>query len=210
MFRAVVFDLDGTLVDSFTPIAASVNHVRSCRGLAPMPVKDIKRLVGRGARALMTDAVEVGDLEENLALYLAHHPTVIRDGTTLLPGAREALDFWRGQGARLAVCSNKPIAFTRQIMEHLGLAKLFSALIGPEDAGRPKPAPDMLLLALERVGVRTEEALYIGDMVVDVLTGRAAGVETWAVATGTESAEALRAAGASRVLLSLEEVTRQG
>ncbi len=208
MLKAALFDLDGTLIDSFPAIAASVNHVRALRGLAPLPLDDVKRRVGRGARVLLAETVPAGDPADNLAAYTEHHPTVIREATVLLPGVIDTLQTLHGRGVRLGICSNKPIAFTHVIAEHFGLAPLLSALLGPEDAGRHKPAPDMLLLAMRRLGVTPAETLYVGDMTVDVLTGRAAGVETWAVATGTESAQTLRAAGATRVLAALDEITR--
>ncbi|MGL4554338.1 MAG: HAD family hydrolase [Gemmataceae bacterium] len=203
-FRAALFDLDGTLIDSFAAIASSVNHVRGLRGLPPLTEPEVTRHVGRGAARLMADAIGDGDPAENLAAYSAHHPTVIRPLTRLLPGAAEALAALHGEGKLLGICSNKPVAFTRELIDHLGLGPLLSAVLGPEDVGRPKPAPDMLVEAMRRLKVTAAQTLYVGDMTVDVETGRAAGVTVWAVATGIHSAEQL--AGAARVMRSLSEL----
>ena len=85
--------------------------------------------------------------------YRAHHPSVMRSGTRLLPGVAETLTALHAAGLRLAVCSNKPRPFTHALLEYLHIAPLFAAVVGPEDAPRPKPAPDMLRLALARLGV---------------------------------------------------------
>ena len=98
------------------------------------------------------------------------------------------------------------MAFSRDLLESLGIAALFSAVVGPEDAPRPKPAPDMLLKAMELLGRRPEETLYVGDMVVDVETARGAGVAVWAVPTGSDSQVALQRSGPDRLLGAFEEL----
>jgi phosphoglycolate phosphatase len=204
--RAVLFDFDGTLADSYPAITASVNHVRACHGLAPLAEDEVRRHVGRGAGYLLEHTVGTADLEADLARYRVHHPTVMRAGTRLLPGAAEALDALHRAGLLLGVCSNKPVEFTRGLLDHLGLAPLFAAVLGPEDVPRPKPAPDMLRAALARLGVAAAEALYVGDMVVDVRTARAAGVRVWVVPTGSDERAALVAAQPDRLLAGLAEL----
>jgi phosphoglycolate phosphatase len=187
----VLFDFDGTLVDSYPAITASVNHVRALHGLPPLDLAEVKRWVGHGAGVLLARTAPAGDLDANVAAYRAHHPSVLYSGTRLLPGAAEILRLLHGRGLRLGVCSNKPVAFTRDLVAHLDLAPLLDAVLGPEDVARPKPAPDMLLAALRRLRVPAAEALYVGDMSVDVETARGAGVAVWVVATGSEEREAL-------------------
>lgn len=204
--RAVLFDFDGTLIDSFGAIAASVNHVRALRGLPALGVAEVTRHVGRGAWHLLRHTVERGERESNVAAYLEHHPTVFRELTRLLPGAREALEALKARGARLGLCSNKPVELSRGLVAHLGVAGLLDVVLGPEDVARPKPAPDMVLEAMRRLGCRPEEVLYVGDMTVDVETARAAGVRVWVVATGTDSAEELDKARPDRRLGGLGEL----
>jgi phosphoglycolate phosphatase len=204
--RAVLFDFDGTLADSYDAIAASVNHVRAHHGLPPLSVAEVRVHVGRGPGYLLAHTVGVGDAKENEARYRQHHPTVMRQGTRLLPGAAEALHALKQSGLKLAVCSNKPRAYTKALLESLGIAPLFDAVLGPEDVKRPKPAPDMLLAALERLKVHADEALYVGDMTVDITTARGAGVRVWVVPTGSDSREAIEAAQPDQLLASLAEL----
>jgi len=208
-FRAVLFDFDGTLGDSYAAITASVNFVRARHGLPPLTVDEVRPHVGRGPDNLMRQTVPGFDPVADDAAYSAHHPTVMRQMTRLMPGARELLDALARSGRRLAVCSNKRVAYTRELLQALGVFERFGAVLGPEEVGgRSKPAPDMLLAALRRLGVAAGEALYVGDMTIDVQTGRAAGVTVWTVATGSDERPALEAAKPDRVFASLAEVQR--
>ncbi|MCI0460757.1 MAG: HAD-IA family hydrolase [Gemmataceae bacterium] len=202
--RAVLFDFDGTLADSYPAITASVNHVRAAHGLDPLDEDEVRRHVGRGPAYLLEHTVPGADLAVDWPRYRAHHPTVMESGTRLLPGAAEAVKAVRESGRLVGVCSNKPRNFTRRLLEHLGLA--VDLALGPEDVHRPKPAPDMLLAALGRLGVAASEALYIGDMTVDIETARAAGVRVWVVPTGSDEREQLEAARPERVLRDLHEL----
>jgi 2-phosphoglycolate phosphatase len=204
--RAVLFDFDGTLADSYPAITASVNHVRSLHGLPPLPIDEVKRWVGRGAGALLARTVPAGDLEANCAAYRAHHPSVLHSGTRLLAGAAELLLLLHDRGLRLGLCSNKPVAFSRDLVAYLKIAPLLEVILGPEDVARPKPAPDMLVAALQRLGVAAAEALYVGDMSVDVETARGAGVKVWVVATGSEERDALERARPDCLFSNLNEM----
>jgi phosphoglycolate phosphatase len=200
--QCVVFDFDGTLGDSYPAITASVNHVRALHGVPPLPEGEVRRHVGRGPAYLLAHTVG-SSTPEDLAAYRAHHPSVLFSGTRLMPHAAETLAALHRAGKLLAVCSNKPVAFTRLLLDHFGLLPLFAAVLGPEDVPRPKPAPDMLLTALTRLRVPAGEALYVGDMVVDVETGRAAGVRVWVVPTGSDDRATLEAARPDRLLENL-------
>lgn len=198
--RAVLFDFDGTLADSYEAIAASVNHVRQSHGLPPLPTPEVTRFVGKGPEYLLRHTIPGCDVAEAWDRYRQHHPSVMFAQTTLLPGAREAAERLYAADVRLGICSNKPRLFTRKLVEHLQLGHLFAAVVGPEDVPRPKPAPDMLLAALKMLGVTAGEALYVGDMGVDIETARAAGVRVWVVPTGSDTREALEAMQPDRLL----------
>ncbi|MGH7172758.1 MAG: HAD family hydrolase [Gemmataceae bacterium] len=204
--RAVLFDFDGTLADSYPAITASVNHVRSRHGLPPLSEPEVRRHVGRAAGYLLEHTVPAGSLEENIAAYRAHHPSVLRGGTRLLPGAAEALKALHERGLLLGVCSNKPVHFTHALVTYLGIASYLNVVLGPEDVPHPKPAPDMLRAALSRLKIAADEALYIGDMGVDIQTARAAGVSVWVVPTGSDEIETLRQAHPDRLLRDLGEL----
>ncbi len=205
-YAAVVFDFDGTLADSFAAIASSVNHVRSSRGLSALSIEEVTRYVGRGAEYLLEQTIPGGQLAEDLACYRAHHPSVIIPLTQLLPGARELLLALHRRQVKIGLCSNKPRFFSEMILKHLELAPLFAAVLGPEDVPRPKPAPDMLLAAVERLGEPADRVLYVGDMTVDIQTAKSACVRVWAVATGSEARGDLEAARPDRMLTDLQEM----
>jgi len=198
--KAILFDFDGTLADSYPAIAASVNHVRAAHGLPPLSVEEVKRHVGRALPYLLEQTVPGTNLEADTALYRAHHPSVLVQGTQLLPQVADTLAGLHARNTPLAVCSNKPVQFTRTLVQQLGISQYLIVVLGPEDAARPKPAPDMLLVALKRLNVEPKDALYVGDMTVDIQTARAAGVGVWVIATGSDSLEALEAAKPDRIL----------
>lgn len=205
ILRAVLFDFDGTLADSYGAITASINHVRACRGLPALPETAVRKFVGRGLHHLLQDTVPGTDIAIDAERYRTHHPTVLRSGTRLLPGAAKAVAALQQLGLKLAVCSNKPRDFTRELVRMLDI-DLFDAVLGPEDVAEMKPAPDMLLAALARLGVAAAEALYLGDMVIDIRTARAAGLRVWVVPTGSEERGALEAATPDRILDTLAEL----
>jgi phosphoglycolate phosphatase len=204
--KAVLFDFDGTLIDSYEAITASVNHVRAAHGLPPLGEPEVRRHVGRGPSYLLEHTVPGSDPAADVARYRAHHPSVMRGGTRLLDGAAEVLRALKASGRLVALCSNKPRGFSTELLDYLGLAGLVDQVLGPEDVARPKPAPDMLLKALDRLGVRAAEALYVGDMVVDIQTARGAGVRVWVVPTGSDERATLERAGPDRILRDLREL----
>src|ERR1043165_2284773 len=183
-FAGVIFDFDGTLADSFAAITCSVNHVRGEYNLPPLPVDEVKRHVGRGAEYLLEHTVPAGNLADKLASYRAHHPSVMLKMTHFLPGAEELLRGLHRHGKKVGLCSNKPRSFSAELLKHYQLADVFGAVLGPEDVASPKPAPDMLLRAIDLLNLRSDQVLYIGDMLVDIQTARAAGVRVWVVPTG--------------------------
>jgi phosphoglycolate phosphatase len=204
--RAVLFDFDGTLGDSYPAITASVNHVRARHALPPLSEPDVRRHVGRGPHYLLGHTVPAGAIKANITAYRAHHPSVLREGTRLLPGAADVLRALHERGLRLGICSNKPVTFTRELIDYLGVQAFLDVVLGPEDVPRPKPAPDMLRAALARLDVPAHEALYVGDMVVDIQTARGAGIAVWVVPTGSDEVKTLERARPDRLLRDLEEL----
>jgi phosphoglycolate phosphatase len=204
--KAVVFDFDGTLFDSYEAITASVNHVRAAHGLPPLGEPEVRRHVGRGPLYLLEHTVPGSDPAADVARYRAHHPSVMFTGTRLLDGAADVLRALKATGRLVALCSNKPRGFSTELLAYLGLAGLVDQVLGPEDVPRPKAAPDMLIAALDRLGVPAAKALYVGDMVVDIQTARGAGVRVWVVPTGSDDRATLERAGPDRILHDLCEM----
>lgn len=204
--RVVLFDFDGTLADSYPAIAASLNQVRAAHGLPALPIDEVRRHVGRGLPYLLQQCVPGTDLDRDTKIYRDHHPSVLESGTRLLPGALETLRELRRLNIGLGICSNKPVTFTRRLVRILQIDSFISQVVGPEDVPAPKPAPFMLLEALKRFAVPAADALYVGDMSVDVQTARGADVSVWVVPTGSETRAQLEAANPDRILGQLVDI----
>ncbi len=193
--KACLWDLDGTLIDSYPAIAASVNHVRKIYHFEPLPVSEIKSCVGRGIEHLLGSTVPGCDVSVASEIYGRHHAETLISGTVLLPGAASLLAALKELGVHHAICSNKPRRFSQQLIRCLGISSLLDALLGPEDVAMRKPAPDMLWTALSRLGFEKSQALFVGDMTVDIEAARAAGMRVAVVATGSDTMEDLQSSG---------------
>lgn len=194
--RPLVFDLDGTLIDSYEAIHESLNVALARAGMAPIDAASVRRMVGRGLDALVADVMGPEKTEQGVRDYREHYGQVCFAKTRLLPSVAETLETLHAEGHPIAICTNKLGSFSQAIVDHLGIGRFFSALIGPEHATRPKPDPQMLLLALSRLGAAPAQAMYIGDMPMDVAVARRAGVPVAVLPTGSASRAELQAAGA--------------
>ncbi|MBN1517407.1 HAD-IA family hydrolase [Candidatus Sumerlaeota bacterium] len=214
--RAVAFDLDGTLVDAFDDLAASVNHARKMMHKAPLSVEQVTRGVGYGIQMLARRTVlEISDtdpnvcaeeLERAVGFIQSHYKEHHCEQTRLYPGVREGLAQLRSAGLRLAVLTNKPAALALPVLEHFGITQEFECVIGGMDEFPHKPAPDGLMHIMLRLGVETHETLMVGDGRADAGTAQAAGVPFCAVAWGASSREDLQTFGAARIVDSFEEL----
>jgi phosphoglycolate phosphatase len=178
--RALVFDLDGTLIDSKLDLALAVNAAREHLGLAPLAHERIFGYVGRGAPMLIRQALgrEAGEAEVARALefFLGYYRQHLLDNTVPYPGVREALDALNGRP--MAVLSNKPAGPSKRILEGLGLEKFFRFIYGGNSFDQKKPDPAGMNTLLRDFGVAPHETMMVGDSEYDVLTARNAG--TWA------------------------------
>lgn len=204
--RAVLFDFDGTLADSFSAITASTNHVRQSCGLPVLSEAEVRSYVGLGLPNLMTALVPSLPPEEAVRRYREHHPRVMLTETKLFPGVIDTLSTLKNRGLRMAVCSNKAVTFTRQLVEALGLSKYIETTLGPEDVGVPKPDPAMLLEACRRLESTPADTIYVGDMSVDVLAGNAAQIPVCLVNVGLAGHDDPTAAGTARILSGFADI----
>ena len=187
--KAVLCDLDGTLVDSAEDIRAALNQLLAEEGRTPVGPAEIKTMIGDGVGKLIERAVAArggdpadapGLVPQFLALY---EPNAARS-TRPYPGVPETLRVLKARGLRIAVVTNKPESATRAILEGLDLAPLVEVVVGGDTAAERKPHPAPLLLALDRLGVAPREAVMVGDNHHDVSAARAAGVRAIAVTYG--------------------------
>lgn len=205
--RAVLFDFDGTLADSFPAITASTNHVRRRYGLPELPEAEVRKYVGLGLDNLMERLVPSAPTADAVAAYRAHHPAVMFTGTVLMPGVADTVAELRRRGLKLGVCSNKRVEFTKRLVSALGLGASMDVVLGPEDVGVPKPDPAMLIEAAGRLGGSSRDTIYVGDMAVDVEAGHAAGMETWLVLGGAVGTDDPLTHRPDRVLRSFAELS---
>ncbi len=177
VIRAIVFDLDGTLIDSVRDLAVSVNHTLDRLGLAGRSEEEVRTMIGNGARKLLIRALGPGReglLDQALSLFLDHYGCHCTDHTVLLPGAIPMLEEV-GRGRKLAVLTNKPLCFAEQILTALGVRGFFTEVMGGDSLGVRKPDPAGLLHLAAVWGLDPAEILMVGDHATDIATGRAAG-----------------------------------
>lgn len=182
----LVFDLDGTLIDSKQDLTLSVNAVRERVGLGPLAYETVASYVGRGVVMLMRRALGEGateeDVEQAVAFFLEYYRSHMLDHTVTYPGVREALDALAGR--RLAVLTNKPVKFSQAILAGLGISRYFTQVYGGNSFDQKKPDPVGLVTIMHESGVPAAQTMIVGDSDTDVLTGRNAGVWTCGVTYG--------------------------
>ena len=198
--RLIVFDLDGTLVDSFAGIRTGLNLALSDLGLPHRDLAWVRRHVGRGSsRLIATAAGNDGNHDALMTAFRHHYGEVLTDTTPPYPGVDGALTALASDHT-LAIASNKPLRWVERLVDHLGWRGLMASVVGPETTGTHKPDPAMIEAILEQTGRSTDESLLVGDMPVDAETGGNAGIPVIGVATGSCPAEDLRAAGCVDVI----------
>ena len=204
--KAVVYDLDGTLVDSYGAITECFNHARTTLGEVALSEDQVREMVGHGLETLMEESVGPQRMPRAVSLFRERYDLICEERTTLLPGVAAALATLATRGVVQGVATNKPTRFARRILEHLGLIPPLVAVLGPGDGIPAKPEAAMLLAVLEQLGVQPGETLYVGDMTIDVETARHAGVRVWVLPTGSCSREQLAAASPDRIFSSMDEL----
>ena len=200
-FDTVLFDLDGTLLDTLEDICGAANHTLRELGYPERTLAEMRRFVGNGAEMQMRRALGADADEETvakaLALYKPYYAAHCQIKTKPYAGVLELMAALKAEGFRLAVVSNKPDATTKTLA-----ARFFPGLpaFGQRDDVPPKPAPDLVFHALDTLGVATADAVYVGDSEVDVATARNAGLPLAAVSWGFRGRQALAEAGAAVIV----------
>lgn len=183
----LIFDLDGTLLDSKRDLADSVNATRRFMGLAPLPLEQVSSYVGNGAPMLVRRALPDADdaqLARGLEHFLDYYREHMLDSTTLYPGVREALDQLHEAHVPLAILTNKPVRFSIQLMEGMGLDLHFFRIYGGNSFAEKKPDPMGINMLVAESGASRERTIMVGDSAVDILTARNACVKSCGVTWG--------------------------
>ena len=212
MIKLLLYDLDGTLIDSRLDIAHAVNWTLNELGLRPLSVDLVSAFVGNGVKNLMQQALKAASpsslppLGRSIKLFRRRYGEHLLDETRLYPSVKKVLEFFKNTSQ--AVVTNKPEDFTREILQGLGIDSYFGRVIGGEQGFPKKPAPEPVLELLQHFEVRSEEAILIGDSRTDVETARNAGIQSAAVTYGFGKRPELEAAQPDILLNDLEELTR--
>jgi phosphoglycolate phosphatase len=189
--RTIVFDLDGTLVDTAPDLVSTLNFVLADEGLPPVAYEDARRMIGGGARRMIERAliaegrnVPAAELDRMFGVFIAHYGAHIADRSRPFPYLEAVLERLAAEDCRLAVCTNKLEWLAVKLLDALKLSRYFAAVCGQDTFGVQKPDPKMLRLTIRRAGGDVAHAIMIGDSMTDMRTARAANVPAIAVAFG--------------------------
>ena len=200
-YRAVLFDLDGTLVDSYAALAEAVNYARRTHGLDPLNTARIRGLVGDGLEKLLQRAFDTSSLPDGVReAFESRYDEICCAESRVLDDVAETLSELSSLGLPMAVCTNKPTVFSRKILDFLELSPHFRAIVGPDVAGARKPDGRHVLRTLEEAHCSGEGALFVGDMPIDVDAARNSGLASAVVATGSSTYAQLVAARPDHLL----------
>jgi len=189
--RIIVFDLDGTLVDTAPDLIAALNHVLDREGLPPVPLKPARNMIGAGARKLIERGLELegrtattDEINRLTKDFIAYYAAHIADASRPFEGLEAALDDLAAQGFRFAVCTNKLEWLSKLLLEKLDLSRRFAAICGADTFGVSKPDPTILRETVARAGGLLPEAIMVGDAGPDIGVARRAGIPVIGVEFG--------------------------
>jgi phosphoglycolate phosphatase len=212
--RTVLFDLDGTLVDSAPDLTTAVDRMLRDLGRAPVGEEAVRHWIGNGARRLVMRALtgqrdgDPGDAATDAALarFFDHYDDSLTDASVPYPGAMEALRALSGAGVRLGVVTNKPARFTDRLLDALDMLPFFGVTVSGDTLPVKKPDPAPLRLAADRLGVPLETCVMVGDSMADLRAARNAGIPMVCVPYGYRDGDAIFEAGPEAVVQRLDEL----
>ena len=209
MIKAVVFDLDGTLANTFDDLRASIDDMRAAYGLGPISLEQMTSFINASLRGFAEGGLGGERTEEEIQkameIYCDAYSKHYIEKTCIYEGLPELLASLKAKGVRLAVYSNKMAEYVVKICEKLYGKETFEVLMGP-DGITPKPNPMGALIAAEKMGVSPADVAYVGDSVTDMKTGLAAGMHTIGVSWGFTAREDLVNAGAHKIADTVDEL----
>lgn len=211
--HAVLFDLDGTLMDTAGEIDTSLARAFGEIGVARLPRASVEALIGHGVRSLVERALARQgahgvDLQEVVERFERHYALVVGTEAALFPGVPEGIERLRAGGHKLAVVTNKPRSFTESLLARAGAAPCFSVIVAGDDGIRRKPAGDMLEAACAKMGTTPAESLMLGDSDNDIVAARAAGCPVWCVPYGYNEGRGPETLACDRLVHSVDEAAR--
>jgi phosphoglycolate phosphatase len=212
--RAVILDLDGTLIDTAGEIVAAMNRMLEEFGLQVLEPRAIEALIGRGVRSLCERALAQVDggalinVDRAVERFEAHYAQTVGTDSRLFPRAMAGLRRLAEAGMPLSVVTNKPRFFTEMLLKKADVHALMKGIVAGDDGIARKPAGDMLLAACEKMGTRPAETLMLGDSDNDVLAARAAGCPVWCVPYGYNEGREPETLNCDRLVADIDEAAR--
>ncbi|KPF43861.1 HAD family hydrolase [Rhizobium sp. AAP43] len=209
----IVFDLDGTLVDTAPDLVGSLNHTIAARGLAPVGYEDLTFLVGQGARMMIQRAfalrgvpIEDSELPDLMDRFIAHYRGAMPGMSRPYPGVVEALERLQAAGHVLAVCTNKLEELAVPLLKGLGLEHYFATIAGGDTFPVRKPDPDHIVQTVIKAGGNADRILMIGDSINDIAAARGGDIPSIAVTFGYSDVP-VETLGASHIIAHFDELT---
>lgn len=207
-YKAIIFDLDGTLVDSLADLADAANFALSCFGQPTHSTETLKTMIGDGTRTFISRALPQNrqDLVEQVLVKMREkYIDICLNNTHPYKGIKETLDELKKHGIKMAVITNKDQKMSEKIISHF-FGNYFQIVMGTVDAVPLKPDTKAVLYVLDRFGVKTDSALFVGDSNIDIKTAKAAGITSIGVKWGFRSEQELVEAGANFIINSPNEL----
>lgn len=191
---AVIWDLDGTLIDSAPDLATALNVLLGENNRAALETDTVRNMIGNGIEKLVQRGfratggeIDTNDMSNLINRFLTIYAANSTDKTRLYDGAHDAMQIFQGAGVRQAICTNKPEAATRQILQGLSISHFFGAVVGGDTTARKKPDPLPLKDCLQTLGINAIDSLFVGDSAVDVATAKAVDMQVGIVSHGYAS-----------------------
>ena len=218
-FDLVMFDLDGTLIETAPEIADATNDTLTQFGLAPVTQQQVNDWIGHGTQTLLVQALaasrqtsqeavrQADDFAAISAAFVVHYGQRCGSRSHLYPQVREVLHTLKAQGVKLAVVTNKEDRYTQVVLDAHRLAPLFDRVISGDTLPTKKPDPSGIAACLTQFGVSKERALFVGDSSIDVATARNAGVAVWALPYGYNMGQPIEACHPDRVIADFSALT---
>jgi len=190
MKKVSIFDLDGTLINAYDLIFLSLNEARKELGYGSVDYIEIRKNVGGGDISLIKKFFKNDDIEKAIEIYRNYQQTYINErNIKLMKGAKELLIFLKDKGLKISIATNRNRFSIETILKGTGIKEFFDFILTADDVREKKPSPEILEKICEIFNCRKEECFYVGDMDIDLITGKKAGIDTFIVLTGSSIKE---------------------